>query len=262
MDLGLKDRVAVVAACSQGIGKATALAFAAEGAKLAICARNGDALRRVADEIEHRHRVEVLAQLVDVTRPLAVKKFVAAVGERFGRIDVCVTNAGGPPPKQFLEIDTDLWRQAFELNLLSVISFAREVIPWMQKQKWGRIITVTSCSTRQPIPDLILSNTIRTGVLGLVRSLANDFGRDGILVNNVGPGVTRTERFEQIASGRAQASGRSKEEVIADFLNDTATGKISEPEEVAQTIVWLASERADSITGQTILTDHGWYRGL
>jgi 3-oxoacyl-[acyl-carrier protein] reductase len=258
----LKDRVAIVAASSQGIGKATALAFAAEGCKLAICARNCDALRRVAEQIEGRHGTEVLAQVADVSDPQAVKRFVAAVGERFGRIDICVTNAGGPPAKQFLEIDSDLWRKAFDLNLLSVISFAREVIPWMQKQKWGRIITVTSRSTRQPLPNLILSNTIRTGVLGLVRSLANDFGRDGILVNNVGPGATRTERFEQITSGRAQASGRCKEEVIADFVNDTATGRIGEPEEVAQTIVWLASERANSITGQTILTDHGSYRGL
>ena len=262
MDLGLKDRVAIVAASSQGIGKATALAFAAEGCKLAICARNGDALRSVAKEIESRSGVEVLAQVTDVTDPEAVKRFVAAVGERFGRIDICVTNAGGPPAKQFLEIDAGLWRQAFELNLLSVISFAREVIPWMRKRKWGRIITVTSRSTRQPLPNLILSNTIRTGVLGLVRSLANDFGRDGILVNNVGPGSTRTERFEQIASGRAKASGRSREEVIRDFANDTATGLIGEPEEVAAAIVWLASERANSITGQTILTDHGSYRGL
>jgi len=262
VDLGLKDRVAIVAASSQGIGKATALAFAAEGCKLGICARNEDALRQVAKVIESRSGVEVLAQVTDVTDPEAVKRFVAAVGERFGRIDICVTNAGGPPAKQFLEIDTGLWRQAFELNLLSVISFAREVIPWMQKRKWGRIITVTSRSTRQPLPNLILSNTIRTGVLGLVRSLANDFGRDGILVNNVGPGATRTSRFEQISSGRAKASGRSREEVIAEFASDTATGLIGEPEEVAAAIVWLASERANSITGQTILTDHGSYRGL
>ncbi len=262
MDLGLKDRVAIVAASSQGIGKATALAFAAEGCKLGICARNGDALRSVAEEIESRFGVEVLAQVTDVTDPEAIKKFVAAVGKKFDRVDICVTNAGGPPAKQFLEIDASLWRQAFELNLLSVISFAREVIPWMQKRKWGRIITVTSRSTRQPLPNLILSNTIRTGVLGLVRSLANDFGRDGILVNNVGPGATRTSRFEQISSGRAKASGRSTEEVIAEFANDTATGLIGEPEEVAAAIVWLASERANSITGQTILTDHGSYRGL
>ncbi|MGA2989717.1 MAG: SDR family oxidoreductase [Candidatus Korobacteraceae bacterium] len=262
MDLGLKDRVAIVAASSQGIGRATALAFAAEGCKLAICARNSEALRRVADEIEHRHGAEVLAQVADVSDPHAVQRFVGAVGKRFGRIDICVTNAGGPPAKPFLEIDSDLWRRAFELNLLSVISFAREVIPWMQQRKWGRIITVTSLSTRQPLPDLILSNTIRTGVLGLVRSLANDFGRDGILVNNVGPGATRTERFEQISAGRARASGRSKEDVIANFVNDTATGRLGEPEEVAAAIVWLASERANSITGQTVLTDHGSYRGL
>ncbi len=262
MDLGLKGRVAIVAASSQGIGKATALAFAAEGCKLGICARNADALRRVAEQIERQHGVEVLAQAADVSDPQAVKKFVAAVGEKFGRIDICVTNAGGPPPKQFLETDSDVWRRAFELNLLSVISFAREVIPWMQKRKWGRIITITSRSTRQPLPDLVLSNTIRTGVLGLVRSLANDFGREGILVNNVGPGATRTERFEQVVAGRVRASGRSKEDVLADFAKDTATGRIGEPEEVAQTIVWLASERANSITGQTILTDHGSYRGL
>jgi 3-oxoacyl-[acyl-carrier protein] reductase len=262
VELGLKGRVAIVAASSQGIGKATALAFGAEGAKVALCARNREALQQVAEQIEKEHKVETFADVVDVTDPEAVKRFVAAVGARFGRIDVCVTNAGGPPPKKFLEIGPDLWRQAFDLNLLSVISFAREVIPWMQKQQWGRIITITSRSTRQPLPNLILSNTIRTGVLGLVRSLANDYGRDGILVNNVGPGATRTERFEKITSGRARASGKTQEEVIAEFVRETATGKIGEPREVAEVIVWLASERAASITGQTILTDHGSYRGL
>ena len=262
MDLGLKDRVAIVAASSRGIGKAAAVGLAAEGCELGLCARNAEAIGRVARELESRYRVEVLAQVADVTDPEAVKKFVAAVGERFGRIDICVTNAGGPPAKQFLEIDSEMWRQAFELNLLSVISFARYVIPWMQRRKWGRIITVTSRSTRQPLPNLILSNTIRTGVLGLVRSLANDFGRDGILVNNLAPGATRTERFAEVAAARAKSSGRSMEEVVAEFIADTATGQLGTPEEVAAAIVWLASEQASSITGQTILTDHGSYRGL
>ena len=214
MNLGLKDRIAIVAASSKGIGKAAALAFAAEGCKLALCARNGEALRQLALEIRNQHKVEVFTQTVDVTEPQAVQEFVEATGQKFGRIDICVTNAGGPPAKQFLETDTEIWRKAFELNLLSVISFAREVIPWMQKRKWGRIVTITSTSTKQPIPELILSNTIRTGVLGLVRSLANEFGRDGILVNNVGPGATLTDRLEDMVSLlQAKSTGASRESI-------------------------------------------------
>ncbi|HYE25986.1 MAG TPA: SDR family oxidoreductase [Clostridia bacterium] len=262
METGLKGRVAIVAASSQGIGKTTAMRFAAEGAKVALCARNQQALDSVAADIESKYKVEVFTRALDVTDAEAVRQFVAAVGERFGRIDICVTNAGGPPAKAFSELTNDDWRRAFELNLLSTVSFCREVIPWMQRQRWGRIVTITSSSVKQPIPDLILSNSIRTGVVGLVKSLANLYGRDGILVNNVGPGYTATDRLKELAGSRSKALGVGEEQMYQRWADDTATGKIADPEDVANTIVWLASEAASSITGQTVLVDNGAYRGL
>ena len=262
MQTGLKGRVAIVAASSQGLGKATAYALAAEGANLALCARNQEALATIAADIAVTTGVEVLTHAVDVTNPEAVKAFVASTGERFGRIDICVTNAGGPPAKPFLDLSIEDWRKAFELNLLSTVAFAREVIPWMQKRKWGRIIAITSVSVKQPINDLILSNSIRTGVVGLVRSLANLYGRDGILVNNVAPGYTRTDRLKVLAETRSKAAGVSQDEIYKSWSTDTATGKIAEPEDVANAIVWLASDLAKSVTGQTILVDNGSYKGL
>ncbi len=262
MNSGLKDRVAVVAASSQGIGKAIAFALAAEGCKIALCARNEVALAKVADAITAQHGVEVFYRAFDVTDPEAVKKFVEGVAANFRQIDICVANAGGPPAKTFLELGAEDWRKAFELNLNSTISFARETIPHMQRNHWGRFITITSVSVKQPIGDLILSNTIRVGVTGLVRSLANQFGRDGILVNNVGPGYTATDRLQQLAESRSKTMNVAKEELFQRWAADTATGKIAAPEDIADAVVFLASDRAASITGQTILVDNGSYRGL
>ena len=262
MDLGLKDKVVIVAASSQGLGRATAERFAVEGARLAICARNEKSIRAVADDLRTRESADVLAAACDVTDPGAVHRFCAAVAERFGRIDVCVTNAGGPPAKGFLAVTVEDWRRAVDLNFLSVVHFAREVIPHMQRQRWGRFITLTSVSVKQPVPELILSNAVRSAVVGLVRSLANEFGRDGILFNNVGPGFTETDRVKELAAIRAQAGNVSPESVKAQWAAATAVGRIGRPEEVADTIVWLASERASNITGQTILVDGGSYKGV
>jgi 3-oxoacyl-[acyl-carrier protein] reductase len=262
MDLGLKGRVAIVAASSQGLGKAAAYGFAAEGCNVALCARNAAALTEIAADLKAKFGVKVLTKALDVTDESAVKSFVAEVGGEFGRIDICVTNAGGPPSKPFLELSMEEWRRAVELNLLSTVVFCREVIPWMQKQKWGRIVTITSSSVKQPIPDLVLSNSIRTGVVGVVKSLSLLYGRDGILVNNVGPGYTRTDRLKELAASRSKATGVAADEMYGRWAADTATGKIAEPEDVASTIVWLASEQARSITGQTVLVENGAYRGL
>lgn len=262
MDLGIKGRVAIVAASSQGLGKATAEAFAAEGCRVALCARNAAALGKVADQIRSQHNGEAYFEAVDVTDPAAVQRFVAAVGERFGGVDICVTNAGGPPAKGFLAASIEDWQKAVAANFLSAVYFAREVIPHMQKKHWGRIITITSITTKQPVPDLVLSNAVRTAVVGLVRSLANEFGKDGILVNNVGPGYTATDRLKNLAQARSAASGKSEDEVFAGWAVDSAVGRIGQPREFADTVVWLASERASYITGQTILVDGGAYRGL
>lgn len=262
MNLGLKDRVALVAASSQGIGRATADAFAAEGCRIAMCARNQQTLQAAAEAIRNHSRVEVFAEAFDVTDAAAVRQFVAAVAERFGAIDICVANAGGPPAKGFLAATLEDWRHALDANFLSAVYLAREVIPHMQKRKWGRIVTITSITTKQPVADLVLSNAVRAAVVGLIKSLANEFGKDGILVNNVGPGFTATDRLKELASARASATGKHEREIFEDWAADAPLKRLGEPREVAEAIVWLASERASYITGQTLLVDGGMYKGL
>jgi 3-oxoacyl-[acyl-carrier protein] reductase len=262
MDLGLKNRVAVVAASSQGIGRATAEAFAAEGCRVAMCARNSQTLHATADKIRKEYAAEVLAEAFDVTDAVAVGRFVAAVAQKFGTVDICVTNAGGPPAKGFLSASLEEWQRALELNFLSTVYFAREVIPHMQRQHWGRIITLTSITTKQPVADLVLSNAVRAAVVGLVKSLANEFGKDGILVNNVGPGFTATDRLKELAKTRAAATGKTEQDLFDGWAADAPLKRLGQPREVAETIVWLASERASYITGQTLLVDGGIYKGL
>jgi len=262
MNLGLKDRVALVAASSQGIGLATAEAFAAEGCRVAMCARNQNTLQAAAEKIRKQYHVEVLAEAFDVTDAAAVTRFVATTAQKFGGVDICVTNAGGPPAKGFLAATLEEWQRALELNFLSTVYFAREVIPHMQRKRWGRIITLTSITTKQPVTDLVLSNAVRAAVVGLVKSLANEFGKDGILVNNVGPGFTATDRLKELAAARASSSGKNEKEIFDAWAADAPVKRLGEPREVAETIVWLASERASYITGQTVLVDGGMYKGL
>jgi 3-oxoacyl-[acyl-carrier protein] reductase len=262
MNLGIKDKVALVAASSQGIGRATAEAFAAEGCRIAMCARNRQTLETAAQKIRKEYGVEVFDQAVDVTDAAAVTRFVATVAEKLGGVDICVTNAGGPPAKGFLATTLEDWQRALDANFLSTVYFAREVIPHMQRKKWGRIITLTSITTKQPVGDLVLSNAVRAAVVGLVKSLANEFGKDGILVNNVGPGFTATDRLKELARSGAAASGKSERDFFDRWAADAPVKRLGEPREVAEAIVWLASERASYITGQTVLVDGGMYKGL
>ncbi len=262
MDLGIKNRVALIAASSQGLGLATAEAFAAEGCRVAMCARNRPTLEAAAEEIKRVHKVEVLAEALDVTDPAAVARFVADAAEKFGGVDICVTNAGGPPAKGFLAATLNDWQRAIEANFLSTVYFAREVIPHMQRKRWGRIITITSITTKQPVADLVLSNAVRAAVVGLVKSLANEFGKDGILVNNVGPGFTATDRLKELAKARSAATGKSEQELFDAWAAEAPMKRLGQPRELAETILWLASERASYVTGQTVLVDGGMYKGL
>ncbi len=262
MNLGLKDRNVIVAAASEGIARAAAEKFAAEGANVAICSRDAGKLNAAAAQIRERSTAKVLAEPLDVTDEKAVAEFVERVAIEFGGVDVCVTNAGGPPPKMFLATTTEEWHRAVELNFMSVIHFARAVLPWMQKNRWGRLVTITSITVRQPVSDLIYSNAVRAGVLGLVKSLANEFGKDGITVNNVGPGYTATERLKQLIAKRSQETGVSAADFEARLGSETPLKRVGQPEEVADAIVWLASERASYITGQTVLVDGGLFKGL
>lgn len=262
MDLGLKNRGIIVAASSEGIGRATAEAFAREGSQVAMCARTEKTLRDSAEAIRRQTGAEVYAEPLDVTDAAAVQRFTENVAKRFGRIDACVTNAGGPPAKNFLSVTGHEWRTAVDMNLMSVVHLAKAVIPYMQRHRWGRIITITSVSVKQPVPDLVLSNSVRAGVVGLVKSLANEFGKDGILVNNVAPGYTATERLKELAGVRALAEGTSVQTIYERWAADAPLRRLGQPAEIADAILWLASERASYITGQTLLVDGGIYHGL
>ena len=262
MNTGLQGKVAIVAGASQGMGRATAHAFAAEGAVVAMCARTEKTLQAAAAEIRKATSAEIFAQAVDVSDPSEVKQFVGEVASRFGQVNVCVANAAGPPPKTFLDISLEDWQSAFEMNFMSVVHLAREVIPHMQKSRWGRVIAITSTSVRQPIPDLVLSSSIRPGVVGLIKSLAMEFGKDGITFNNVAPGYTATERLIEVAGPRARAAGVSEEEIYQRWAADVPLKRLGKPQEIADAILWLASERASYVTGQTILVDGGIYKGM
>lgn len=262
METGLKGRVAVVAGASAGIGRAIALAMAAEGAHVALCARRQEALDTVAGEARSLSGVEAFTHALDVADDAAVRLFVEASHRKFGRIDICVPNAGGPPAKPFLATAMEDWERAWQLNLRSAISFSQAVLPHMQQQRWGRIITLTSYTVKQPVPELILSNTIRAGMMGLVRSLAGQFGRDGITINNVGPGFTSTDRSRSLLETRAKNQGVTVDVVQANLEKEIPIGRMATPEEVAAMFVFLASEAAASVTGQTFLVDGGSYKGL
>jgi 3-oxoacyl-[acyl-carrier protein] reductase len=262
VELGLKDRSVIVAASSDGIARAAAEKFAAEGARVAMCSRDAAKLNPAATEIRDKYQAQVLAEAVDVTDAKAVEAFVEHVAAQFGGVDVCVTNAGGPPAKMFLSTTTEEWQRALEMNFMSVIHFARFVLPWMQKKRWGRIVTITSMTVRQPVADLIYSNGARAGVLGLVKSLSNEFGKDGITVNNVGPGYTATERLKGLIAKRSKDLGIPAADFEGRLGAEAPMQRIGQPEEVADAIVWLASERASFVTGQTLLVDGGWFKGL
>jgi 3-oxoacyl-[acyl-carrier protein] reductase len=262
VDLGLKNRSVIVAASSDGIARAAAEKFAAEGARVAMCSRDVGKLNAAAEKIRNTHGAQVIAEAFDVTDAAAVEAFVKHVAQEFGGVDVCVTNAGGPPAKMFLDTTTEEWRRAVDLNFMSIVYFARAVLPWMQKRQWGRLVTITSVTVRQPVTDLIYSNAVRAGVLGLVKSLSNEFGKDGITVNNVGPGYTATERLKQLISKRALDTGMSPDDFESKLGNEAPLKRVGLPEEVADAIVWLASERASYITGQTVLVDGGLFKGL
>lgn len=239
MDFGLKDRVALIAASSQGLGFAVASALAREGAKLAICSRNAESIEAARRKLE---RADVLAMPCDVTKESDVRAFVQSTLDRFGRIDICVTNAGGPPFKSFAETTLDDWNQAIGGSLMSTVYFAREVLPIMQKQQWGRFLTITSVSVKKPLAGLVLSNSIRAAVDGLVKTLSVEYAKDNIAINNLCPGFTATNRLKE--AGNIDA--------IAARL---PFGRVATPEEFAALAVFLSSEHAGYLSGESIAVD-------
>ena|SRR5215472_9574545 len=262
MDLGLRGRVAIVAASSKGLGRAVAEEFAREGCHVAICARTAEELERTSREIAQASGATIFQRALDVTNFESVSSFVEAVEREFGRIDICVTNAGGPPAKKFLDITLEEWRTAVDLTLMSSVYFAREVLPRMQKNRWGRLLTITSVSVKQPITGLLLSNSLRAAVTGLAKTLANEFGATGITVNNVCPGYTLTERLDELAEKQARLGGVPRDQIYETWSSEIPIGRLARPEEFAALVAFLASERASSINGTTIAVDGGWVKAL
>jgi 3-oxoacyl-[acyl-carrier protein] reductase len=258
MDLGLRNKVALVTAASKGMGKASAMGLAAEGARVAMCARTATELEAAAAEVRAKTGAEVFAMRADVTRPEQVTALVAKVGERFGGVDILVANAGGPPRGHFEELTDEQWMGAVDISLMSTVRLIRAVLPSMKARKWGRILTIQSSSVKQPIPDLLLSNSVRPGVAGLMKTLALQLGPDNILVNTVCPGKIMTDRF----MGGLTSSGLSREKYLETTAAEIPLGRIGTPEEFANVIVFLASERASYLTGVTLQVDGGLVRGL
>jgi len=262
MDLGLKGRVALVAAASKGLGRAIAHELAAEGASVAMCARGKEALESARAEIADSTGADVIAVAGDVSRPGDVDRIVRETIERLGRIDILVTNAGGPPSGKFESLTPEMWQQAVDLTLMSVINLAGAVVPGMKERKWGRVINVTSIAVKQPVDGLMLSNSLRSAVTGFARTLANEVAPLGITVNNILPGYTRTERVEQLSDAAAKREGITREAAVGKWEAEIPMRRLGEPREFAALAAFLASERASYITGTSISVDGGWIKGL
>lgn len=262
MDLGLKGRVAIVAAASKGLGRAVAEELAREGAEVAICSRTALDLQAAAERIRTAGGREAYWQAVDVSRAAEIRDFVEQVEKRFGRVDICVTNTGGPPSKLFEATSEEDWRTWFDQLLMSAVYFAQETLPRMKKNQWGRFLTITSYSVKQPVEGLLLSNSLRAGVTGLVRTLANEYAKYGITVNNVCPGYTRTDRLDDLAGMMASRTGATPAQVYEGWEKSIPAGRLGRPEEFASVVTFLASERASYVNGVSLTIDGGTTRSL
>jgi 3-oxoacyl-[acyl-carrier protein] reductase len=242
VDLGLKNKVAIVTAASKGLGRAVAFELAREGARVALCSRSREQVRQVAEAIQAETGAEVYYEQCDVTRPDEVREFVSNAANRFGGIHILVTNAGGPPAGLFMNLRPEDWTAGFHLNLMSVIQLCAEAIPYMQRNRWGRIINITSISVKQPVDGLMLSNSIRAAVVGFAKTLSNEMAPYNILVNNVCPGYTRTERVEELSAAMAEKKGVTKDKIVASWESSIPMGRLGHPEEFAALVAFLASE--------------------
>jgi 3-oxoacyl-[acyl-carrier protein] reductase len=262
MDFGLKGRVAVVGASSRGLGKACALELARDGATVVICARGKEALYATADEIRAETGAEVLPMQIDLTQEAEIRHLADETLRRYSRLDILVTNNGGPPAGYFGDFDDEDWLQAHELTLMSTVRLMRAVLPAMRLQQWGRIVNITSVSVKQPIDNLLMSNVYRAGVIALAKTLSQQVAADGITINNVAPGYTRTDRVVELAESEAEGAGKTVEQILAERGAAYPMKRMGEPEELGALVAFLASERASYITGTTIQVDGGYVQGI
>ncbi len=262
MDLGLKGKVALVAASSKGLGRAVAEELAAEGAQLVMCARGKEALEQTADSIRQKAGVKVVAVAADVSDSADAARVVKAAFNEFGRVDILVNNSGGPPGGQFESLTQEMWDAAVRLLLKSAVELTRAVLPGMKERRWGRILNVTSIAAKQPIEGLMLSNSLRAAVIGFARTLASEVAPFGVTVNNLLPGYTRTDRVQELARATGDKTGGSSTDIVSKWEKEIPMGRLGEPREFAALAAFLASERASYITGSSIAVDGGWIRSL
>src|SRR5688572_1596229 len=262
MDLGLRDKVALVAASSQGLGLAVAEELAAEGAKLIMCARGEDTLRKASDSIARSTGVEILGVGGDLTSLDDIQRIVSTGLNRFGRIDILVTNSGGPPSGTFDTFTNDDWENAVRGLLTSVINLTRLVLPGMKERGWGRILCITSIAAKQPVEGLMLSNSIRAAVTGFAKTLSNEVAEFGVTVNTILPGYTATERVQDLADALAEREGTDASKIRARWEAEIPMRRLARPEEFAALAAFLVSERASYITGSSIAVDGGWIKSM
>lgn len=262
MDLGLKGKIALVAASSQGLGFATARELASEGASLIICSRNQSSIDRAADTIRGETNAGVLAVAADVSVAADIERLVAAGLDRFGKIDILFTNSGGPPAGPFESTTSETWEVATRVVLNSVVDLCRLVLPGMKERRWGRILNLTSIAAKQPVDNLMLSNSLRAAVTGFARTLANEVAAFGVTVNNILPGYTRTERLDELIDFLSVKEGVSADDVRGRWESEIPMRRLGDPKEFAALAAFLVSERASYITGGSIAVDGGWIRSL
>jgi len=262
MDTGLKDKTVLITASSMGIGKAVAEMFAEEGCKIAISSRSKENLLSTAAELKEKYSIEPFWSVCDLNKQKDIENTFNAVSSHFGNIDILVNNCGGPVPGLFQQLEEEDWNNAYEQVLLSSVRFSKLVLPGMMASNWGRIINLTSISVKQPVDNLILSNSLRAGVTGFTKSLSNEIAKFNITVNNVAPGMTLTRRLYELAVVEAKEKGKSHEEILVEMAKRIPLNRLGRPEEIASVVVFLASKQASYVTGVTIQVDGGYVKNV
>jgi 3-oxoacyl-[acyl-carrier protein] reductase len=257
MHLGLNGKRALVTAASRGLGLASAMGLAREGCHLVICSRDEARIRAASDAIQRETGQRVHALVADVSDEPAAARLVDQSVGALGGLEIVVHNAGGPPAGDFLSMTEAQWRKAFDQNLMSFVRLVHAAVPEMRRAGYGRLLTIASSSIKQPIPNLVLSNAFRASVWGLAKTLSRELAPDGILVNLIAPGRIQTERIDEIDRANAERSGRSVDDVKRSSVASIPLGRLGRPEELANLVVFLASEAASYITGQAIMVDGG-----
>lgn len=262
MNLGIKGKTALITASSKGIGRAAAESFAAEGCKVAVCARNKEELLELSNDLKKRFGIDALWCICDLNKPKEIENTVETVHKQLGPIEILVNNCGGPPSGYFTEFSDRQWQNAIDQVLMSAVRFIRLALPDMISNEWGRIINITSISVKQPVENLLLSNSLRTGVTGLAKTLSIEYARYNITVNNVAPGYALTNRLYDLSVVRAKKENLSHEEILTAMAKETPANRLGSPEEIASAILFLASKKASYITGVTLNVDGGLNKGL